>query len=163
MLRNLEVRATPAAIPTPNPVAPRAWDKSPTPSPLERCNLRANSTGDASLRTHCIPLLLLAMPLFGFSQQDPEARYTAVVAAAQQAMSRSEFKTAAENYQQAVKIHPESAEMWANLGLMEHESGEYAEAMKSFERAIHLKPSLYVANLFLGIDSLHAGNTRAAI
>jgi tetratricopeptide (TPR) repeat protein len=103
------------------------------------------------------------VPLFGFGQQDPEARYTAVVAAAQQAMSRSDFKTAAENYQQAVKIHPESAEMWANLGLMEHEGGEYAEAMKSFERAIHLKPSLYVPNLFLGIDSLHAGNTSAAI
>ena len=101
------------------------------------------------------------MPLLGFGQQ--EARYTAVVAAAQQAMSRSDFKTAAENYQQAVKIHPESAEMWANLGLMQHESGDYAEAMKSFERAIHLRPSLYVPNLFLGIDSLHEGNSRAAI
>jgi tetratricopeptide (TPR) repeat protein len=103
------------------------------------------------------------MPLFGFGQQDPAARYTAVVAAAQQAMSRSDFKIAAENYEQAVKMHPESAEMWANLGLMEHESGEYAEAMKSFERAIHLKPGLYVPNLFLGIDSLHSGNISAAI
>src|ERR1700678_2070515 len=46
---------------------------------------------------------------------------------------------------------------------MEHEGGDYAQAMKSFERAIHLKPSLYVPNLFLGIDSLHAANTRAAI
>jgi tetratricopeptide (TPR) repeat protein len=103
------------------------------------------------------------MPLFGFGQQDPAARYTAVVAAAQQAMRRSDFKTAAENYQQAVKTHPESAEMWANLGLMEHEGGDYAEAMKSFARAIHLKPSLYVPNLFLGIDALHEGNSNAAI
>jgi tetratricopeptide (TPR) repeat protein len=53
--------------------------------------------------------------------------------------------------------------MWANLGLMEHEGGDYAQAMKSFERAIHLKPSLYVPNLFLGIDSLHEGNSSAAI
>ena len=53
--------------------------------------------------------------------------------------------------------------MWANLGLMEHEGGEYPEAMKSFERALHLKPSLYVPNLFLGIDSLYAGNTGVAI
>jgi tetratricopeptide (TPR) repeat protein len=86
-----------------------------------------------------------------------------VVAAAQQAMSRSDYKTAAENYRQAVKMHPESAEMWANLGLMEHEGGDYGEAMKSFEHAIHLKPSLYVPNLFLGIDYLHAGNASAAI
>ena len=78
-------------------------------------------------------------------------------------MSQSDFKTAAENYQQAVKMHPENAEMWANLGLMEHEGGDYAQAMKSFERAIHLKPSLYVPNLFLGIDSLHEGNSSAAI
>jgi tetratricopeptide (TPR) repeat protein len=125
--------------------------------------LQANSIGDTSLRTHCTLLLLLAIPLFGFGQQDPAARYTAVVASAQQAMSRSDFKTAAENYQQAVKMHPESAEMWANLGLMEHEGGDYSAAMKSFERAIHLKPSLYVPNLFLGIDSLHAGNISAAI
>jgi tetratricopeptide (TPR) repeat protein len=115
------------------------------------------------LKTHSTLLLLLAMPLLGFGQQDPAARYTAVVAAAQQAMSRSDFKTAVENYQQAVKIHPESAEMWANLGLMEHESGEYAEAMKSFERALRLKPGLYVPNLFLGIDSLHAGKSNTAI
>ena len=43
--------------------------------------------------------------------------------------------------------------MWANLGLMEHEGGDYAEAIKSFQQAIRLKPSLYVPNLFLGIDS----------
>ena len=78
-------------------------------------------------------------------------------------MSKSDFKTAAENYQQAVKMHPESAEMWANLGLMEHEEGDYTEAMQSFQRAIHLKPSLYVPNLFLGIDSLHVGKSSAAI
>ena len=47
-------------------------------------------------------------------------------------MGRNDFKAAAESYKQAVKIHPESAEMWANLGLMEHEGGDYAEAIRSF-------------------------------
>ena len=78
-------------------------------------------------------------------------------------MSRSDFKAAAEDYRQAVKMHPESAEMWANLGLMEHEEGDYAEAIRSFQQAIRLKPGLYVPNLFLGIDSMHTGNTSAAI
>ncbi len=78
-------------------------------------------------------------------------------------MSRQDFKAAAENYRQVVKMRPESAEMWANLGLMEHEGGDYAEAIKSFQQAIRLKPSLYVPNLFLGIDSMHTGNTSAAI
>ncbi len=78
-------------------------------------------------------------------------------------MSRSDFKAAEADYKQAVKMHPESAEMWANLGLMEHEDGDYAAAIRSFQQAIRLKPGLYVPNLFLGIDSMHTGNTSAAI
>jgi tetratricopeptide (TPR) repeat protein len=108
-------------------------------------------------------LLLLAIPASGLGQQDPAAKYAAVVAAAQEAMSRSDFKTAAEDYRQAVKMHPESAEMWANLGLMEHEGGDYAGAIRSFQQAIRLKPGLYVPNLFLGIDSMQTGNISAAI
>jgi tetratricopeptide (TPR) repeat protein len=108
-------------------------------------------------------LLLLAIPVFGFGQQDAAARYAAVVSAAQDAMSSRDFKTAAEDYKQAVKMHPESAEMWANLGLMEHEGGDYAGAIKSFQQAIRLKPSLYVPNLFMGIDSMQTGNTSEAI
>src|SRR5580704_8764910 len=165
MPRSLEVSRTPAAIQTPKPVAPQAWDRLQTPFPAERFNLRGNSIGDASLKTRCtlLLLLLLAIPASGFGQQDPAERYAAVVSAAQEAMSRNDFKAAAEDYQQAVKMHPESAEMWANLGLMEHEGGDYAEAIKSFQQAIRLKPSLYVPNLFLGIDSIHTGNTSAAI
>ena len=116
------------------------------------------------LKSHCtLLLLLLAIPLFGFGQQDAAAKYAAVVSAAQDAMSRHDFKTAAEDYQQAVKMHPESAEMWANLGLMEHEAGEYGAAIKSFQQAIRLKPGLYVPNLFTGIDFLQTGNASQAI
>jgi tetratricopeptide (TPR) repeat protein len=127
--------------------------------------LRGNSIGDSSLKIRCtwLLLILLAISASGFSQQDPAARYAAVVAAAQEAMGRNDFKAAAEGYKQAVKIHPESAEMWANLGLMEHEGGNYAEAIRSFQQAIRLKPRLYVPNLFLGIDQLHTGNTSTAI
>ena len=78
-------------------------------------------------------------------------------------MSRSDFKAAVEDYKQAVTMHPESAEMWANLGLVEHESGDYAEAIRSFQQALRRKPTLYVPKLFLGIDYLHTGNTSAAI
>jgi len=103
------------------------------------------------------------MPAPGFGQQEQGEKYAAVVTAAQQAMSRSDFKTAMEDYKQAVTMHPEAAEMWANLGLVEHESGDYAEAIRSFQQALRRKPTLYVPKLFLGIDYLHTGNTRAAI
>jgi Tfp pilus assembly protein PilF len=91
------------------------------------------------IRCTWLLLILLAISASGFSQQDPAARYAAVVAAAQEAMGRNDFKAAAEGYKQAVKIHPESAEMWANLGLMEHEGGNYAEAIRSFQQAIRPK------------------------
>src|SRR3984885_665863 len=165
MHRRAEVSLTLAAIRMQKPVVPPAWDRLPTPFPAERFNLRENFIGDASLKTRCtlLLLLLLAIPASGFGQQDPAERYAAVVSAAQEAMSRNDFKAAAEDYQQAVKMHPESAEMWANLGLMEHEGGDYAEAIKSFQQAIRLEPGLYVPNLFLGIDQLHTGNTNTAI
>lgn len=103
------------------------------------------------------------MPAPGFGQQEQGAQYAAVVTAAQQAMSRSDFKAAVEDYKQAVTMHPEAAEMWANLGLVQHESGDYTEAIRSFQQALRRKPTLYVPKLFLGIDYLHTGNTSAAI
>jgi tetratricopeptide (TPR) repeat protein len=115
------------------------------------------------LKALCTVLLLLAIPASGFGQQDVAAKYETVVSAAQDAMNRRDFKAAAEDYQQAVKMHPESAEMWANLGLMEHETGEYGAAIKSFQQALRLKPGLYVPNLFAGIDSMQTGNTSQAI
>jgi tetratricopeptide (TPR) repeat protein len=127
--------------------------------------LPGSSIGDASLRNRCtlLLLLLLAIPAFGSGQQEEAAKYASVVSAAQEAMSRSDFKAAVEDFKQAVKMHPETAELWANLGLMEHESGDYAEAIRSFQQAIRLKSSLYVPNLFLGIDYMHTGNSGAAI
>src|SRR5271156_6850857 len=112
MPRSLEVSHTPAATPTPKPVVPQVWDKLQTPFPLEPYNSQGNFIGDSWLKTLCTVLMLLAIPASGFGQQDPAAKYAAVVAAAQEAMGRSDFKAAAEDYQQAVKMRPGSAEMW---------------------------------------------------
>jgi len=79
------------------------------------------------------------------------------IAAAQKAQSQGDFISAAADYQRALKLHPEIAELRANLGLMEHEAGQYADAIQSFEGALRLKPSLYVPNLFLGIDYVRTG------
>jgi tetratricopeptide (TPR) repeat protein len=54
-------------------------------------------------------------------------------------------------------------ELWANLGLMQQETGDIASAIPSFQQANHLNPSLYVPNLFLGIDSLRTGKAPEAI
>ncbi|QNI33565.1 tetratricopeptide repeat protein [Alloacidobacterium dinghuense] len=108
-------------------------------------------------------LLLLATPLFGFGQQEQNATLESLLATAQQAQAGSDYKAAADAYKQAVKIRPDVPEMWANLGLMEHETADYTGAIETFQRAYKLKPSLYVPNLFLGIDLTHAGKAKEAI
>ena len=46
---------------------------------------------------------------------------------------------------------------------MYHESGKYSAAMESFTKAARLSPSLFVPQLFLGIEYLAARNPEAAI
>jgi tetratricopeptide (TPR) repeat protein len=104
--------------------------------------------------------LLLAGRSFG--QQDQSSSLESLLAAAQQAQAANNYAAAAANYKQAVKLRPNIPELRANLGLMQHESGEYPEAIRSFQETLRQKPSLYVPNLFLGIDYVRAGKAKEA-
>ncbi len=108
-----------------------------------------------------ILLLLLARPISGQQNQPPELE--TLLAAAQQAQAANNYAAAANDYRKALKIRSSIPELWANLGLMEHESGDYAAAIASFEQANRLKSSLYVPQLFLGIDYLRTGKAKQAI
>ena len=99
----------------------------------------------------------------GFAQQPPAAGFDSLVAAAQKAQAAGNYAAAASDYRQAVKLRPEIPELWANLGLMQQESGDIHGAIVSFQQAIRLNPSLYVPNLFLGIDYVRTGKTTEAI
>lgn len=99
--------------------------------------------------------------MFGQQEQPPEL--ASLLAAAQQAQAASNYAAAAESYKQAVKFRPDMPELWANLGLMQHQTGDYTAAIGSFEKANRLKASLYVPNLFLGIDYMRTGKTKQAI
>ena len=95
--------------------------------------------------------------------QDPDETVRSLLAEARVAQSRGDFAQAAGAYRKAVALEPSVPELWANLGLMEHESGMSAEAVQSFKRAIRLNPSLFVPQLFLGIEYLKSKNPEAAI
>ena len=94
----------------------------------------------------CSTVCLLAGT--GFSQQP--ADFETLLASAQQAQARGDFQSAAESYRQATALHPEIAELKANLGLMCYQIGKDKEAIEAFGQAIRLKPELFVPNLFLG-------------
>ena len=101
--------------------------------------------------------------MIGFGQQTPALNIESVVAEAQQAQAAGDYAAAANDYKQAVRIEPNIPQLWANLGLMQHECEDIAGAIESFQHARRLDPSLYVPNLFLGIDSAHLGNAQEAV
>jgi len=95
--------------------------------------------------------------------EEPAQNLQSLLAEARDAQSRRDFNAAAESYRKAVELDPSVPELWANLGLMYHESGNPNEAMRSFREAIRLNPSLFVPQLFMGIELLGAKNPEAAI
>lgn len=108
-------------------------------------------------------LVLLAVFLTGYGQQTGDSRVQLLLADAQSAQSAGNYAAAAADYEKVVTIRPQEPELWANLGLMQQEMGEIPAAMVSFREANRRNPSLYVPNLFLGIDDAHIGNASAAI
>jgi tetratricopeptide (TPR) repeat protein len=110
-----------------------------------------------------ILLALLVKPLPGLGQQPAAPTFESLVAAAQQAQAANDYAAAEKTYRQAVRIEPNMPELWANLGLMQQEAGNIVSAIPSFHQANHLNPSLYVPNLFLGIDLLRTGKAQEAI
>jgi len=114
---------------------------------------------------YSITLLLLCITAAGASAQSdgaPDA-FDDLLLAARQAQGRNDYAAAAGYYKQAVRLRADIPELWANLGLMQDATGSYADAVASFQKAEQLKPSLYVPNLFLGIDYLHLNRAHDAI
>jgi tetratricopeptide (TPR) repeat protein len=107
-------------------------------------------------------VVLLVSPVSGAGQQGPASRLESLVATAQQAQAAHDYAAAENAYGQAVRIEPQMPELWANLGLVEQQAGDIPAAVKSFLTANHLNPSLYVPNLFLGVDDLRFHKAQEA-
>ncbi len=95
--------------------------------------------------------------------EEPAQNLQSLLAEAHDAQSRRDFNAAAESYRKAIELDPSVPELWANLGLMYHESGKAADAIRSFKEAIKLNPSLFVPQLFMGMEFLGSKNPEAAI
>jgi tetratricopeptide (TPR) repeat protein len=108
-------------------------------------------------------LFTFAMYLVAAPQADQAARLEALLDQAHQAQTKSEYGAAADAYAKAVAIRPDLAELWSNLGLMQYQSHQYAEAERALRRAVGMNKSLFVPNLFLGLDLLELKRPREAI
>lgn len=106
--------------------------------------------------------IVLTVSTLAVAQPDRDARFESLLAEAREAQARSDFSGAAASYRQAVAIRPEIAELWSNLGLMQHQSGDYSQAAEAFRTALRLNQALFVPNLFLGLDLLQLNRPREA-
>jgi tetratricopeptide (TPR) repeat protein len=113
--------------------------------------------------------LCIAIAFTGFTvnaiavAEDPQQSIQSILVEARDAQARRDFHAAAESYRKAAALEPSVPELWANLGLMDHESGNSAAAIRSFKEAIRLNPSLFVPQLFMGIELLQSRNPEAAL
>jgi tetratricopeptide (TPR) repeat protein len=108
-------------------------------------------------------IIALASSLPLLAQPDADAQLESLLAAARRAQARSDFRSAAGAYRQAVALRPGIAELWSNLGLMQYQSGDHSGSAEAFRKALQLNASLFVPNLFLGLDLLQLKRPRDAV
>jgi len=77
--------------------------------------------------------------------------FDARVAAAKKAEAAGDFQTSEKEYEKALAIRPD-AELFQRLGLVRHLQNKFSRAIPALEKAVRLKPDLWGAYLFLGID-----------
>jgi tetratricopeptide (TPR) repeat protein len=111
----------------------------------------------AHVAVYCFFSLLPMGKAFG--QTDYEARLTEAV----NAQSANNISGAIASYQSALALRRDVPEVWANLGLMQHQAGDFAGALASFKAAYQLQPKLFVPLLFLGIENIQLNNRTDAV
>jgi len=78
-------------------------------------------------------------------------------------MDLGDFENAAENFKQALELHPELDHLWISLGKAFTKLERNEDAQRSFQRALTLTPDSYEANLLLASSLQESGHEKAAI
>ena len=74
-----------------------------------------------------------------------------------------EYEESIEHYTQAIKLKPDLAEAYNNLGLIYEQRGDYNKAIENFDRAIYLNPNYAEAYSNLGLVYKQQGDYEDAI
>jgi tetratricopeptide (TPR) repeat protein len=124
---------------------------------MNRCEPPHRSRLIKRFRGWSFLFLLAATSAFG--QSDFESHLEDAV----KAQSAGDIPAAIAAYQSAVAIRQDVPEVWANLGLMQHQVGDAAGALVSFKTANKLQPKLFVPVLFIGLEDLKLGDRAEAV
>ncbi len=99
----------------------------------------------------------------GRALQSPDRPYRQASNAAEQAARASQYDRAEQEYEKLLKAHPQSAELWSNLGAMRALGGKCAQALPALERARSLNDRLFSPWYFLGYCHLAAHQNGQAL
>jgi tetratricopeptide (TPR) repeat protein len=105
---------------------------------------------------------LVAAQTKGPEKSDPSA-WQEHFSAAQTAQKNQDYTTAEQEYRAVLKLRPDFAEAYMNLGLILQLQGRTPEAMSEFRSALKRNARLAGANFFLGVDYCQQGDGKQAI
>jgi tetratricopeptide (TPR) repeat protein len=108
-------------------------------------------------------LLLLATSAIPVRGQSAEDRLQQHFEAAQQAQQAGDLDGAAREYQAAIQINPEIAELYANLGLVYYAQSKFSDSAVALATAAKLKPGLAGVTLWMGINDVRLGEPAKAV
>ncbi len=80
-----------------------------------------------------------------------------------EARKQQRWEDAAREFEAAIRIAPNLAEAYANLGLVRQRQGNMSAAAAAFGKALELKPELKGVHSLLGFSLLMSGRAEAAI
>ena len=94
---------------------------------------------------------LTATALAFLSPVLPQEELAKLYSEAQQAQAAGDLATATRKYEAIVRLRPQMAEAYANLGNLYYQQGQSDRAKPAYEKAIHIKPDLAGPHFFLGV------------
>lgn len=107
----------------------------------------------------CAPLYASLPPTTSAAQSGVQKLYRN----AQKDFQRGDYIAAAHKFRELLRLLPNSAEVWNDLGVAYSMAGRLEAAVQAFQKALRLDPSFLRANLMLGIDLVRLGKPAAAI
>jgi tetratricopeptide (TPR) repeat protein len=81
---------------------------------------------------------------------------------AQDALRSNQLEIAAKEFREILRLEPDSAEAYANLGVIAYKERDYTQAEQSFSAALKLNSALWDAQAFVGLCELHLGRPAEA-
>ncbi len=98
----------------------------------------------------------------GNTEENPAVTFEKAFSEGLKAARSGNFKLAALKFQTAVRLSPDNASAWTNLGLTQRKLGELQSAVESYQNAIRIKPDFALAHKNLGAALEEMGRLKQA-